>query len=99
VERNITTTTATAERYIRTVTTSVERDITTVTTSVERDTTTETGEVGEASAAPVVAVSTTEAQAPTIEAPKAETEARRPTSYVSVPPYVWTLARAWDRSA
>jgi len=88
VERNITTTTATAERYIMTVTTSVERDITTV-----------TGEVGEASAAPVVAVSTTEAQVPTIEAPKAETEARRPTSYVSVPPYVWTLARAWDRSA
>ncbi len=88
MERNITTTTATAERYITTVTTSVERDITT-----------ETGEVGEASAAPVVAVSTTEAQAPTIEAPKAETEARRPTSYVSVPPYVWALARAWDRSA
>ena len=63
------------------------------TTSVERDITT-TGVVGEFGAAPASAVPTTEAQAPTREAPMAEAEARRPPSYAFVSPAVWALARA-----
>jgi len=77
-------------------TTVAERDIMTATTRVERDITTATGEMGEAGAVPAGAVLMTEAQAPTIEAPKveAEAEARRPPSYAVVPPDVWALARA-----
>ncbi len=71
-------------------------DITNAATVAERDITTATGVVEEVSAAPVVALPMTEAQAPTIEAPTAEAEAetRRPTSYAFVPPAVWALARA-----
>ncbi len=71
-------------------------DILMATTAEERDRTNAvTGEAGEASAAPRVAVpttdTTTEAETSRGEAPEAA--ARRPVSYASVPPDVWALAR------
>jgi len=62
---------------------------------VKRDITTATGEVGEAHAAPLVAVPTTEAEVPRREA--AEAAMQRPVSSAVVPPDVWALA--WGTAA
>jgi len=70
-------------------------DILMATTAEERDITNAvTREVGEASAAPLVAVPTTEAEAEPPRGEASEAAARRPVSYASVPPDVWALARA-----
>jgi len=74
------------------------RDILMATTAEERDITNAvTGEVGEVSAAPRVAVpttdTTTEAEAGTPRGEAPATEGRRPLSYAVVPPDVWALAR------
>jgi len=74
-------------------------DIILATTAEERDRTNAvTGEVGDASAAPRVAVpttdTTTEAEAEPLRGEAPEAVVRRPVSYASVPPDVWALARA-----
>jgi hypothetical protein len=76
----------------------MEHDIIMATTAEERDITNAvTGEVGEASAAPLVAVpttdTTTEAEAETSRGEALEAAAWRPVSYAVVPPDVWALAR------
>ena len=71
-------------------------DIIMATTAEERDRTNAvTGEAGEASAAPRVAVPTTDTttEAETSRGEVPEAAARRPVSYASVPPDVWALAR------
>lgn len=70
-------------------------DILRATTAEERDITNAvTGEAGEASAAPLVAVPTTDTTEADAEISRGEAAVARPVSYASVPPDVWALARA-----